>query len=60
MKKVILNKSYGIFRVSPSGYSLYAEKIGKSLYYYRGNHDAENILAYTKESLNEFIKNEPT
>ena len=60
MKKVILNKCYGLFRVSPKGYSLYAEKIGKSLYYYRGNHDAENILAYTKESLNEFIKNEPT
>lgn len=59
MKKVILNKCYGLFRVSPKGYSLYAEKIGKNLYYYRGNHDAENTLTYTKENLSEFIKNEP-
>lgn len=60
MKKVILNKCYGLFRVSPKGYSLYAEKIGKTLYYYRGNHDAENTLIYTKENLSEFIKDEPT
>ena len=59
MKKVILNKSYGMFQVSPRGYSLYAEKLGKHLYCYRGSYDAERKLVYVKENLSEFIKNEP-
>ena len=56
MKKVILNKCYGMFQVSPRGYSLYAKKIGKQIYCYRGSHDSENDFVYVKESLNEFIK----
>ena len=60
MKKVILNKCYGMFQVSPRGYSLYAKKIGKQMYCYRGSHDSENGLVYVKERLDEFIKGKPT
>ena len=60
MKKVILNKCYGMFQVSPRGYSLYAKKIGKQIYCYRGSRDSENGHVYVKESLNEFIKDGPT
>ena len=60
MKKVILNKCYGMFQVSPRGYSLYAKKIGKQINCYRGSHDSENGLVYVKESLDDFIKGMPT
>ena len=59
MKKVILNKCYGLFSVSPKAYFLYAKKINKELYCYRGNHNSKDGFVYTKESLEDFIKNEP-
>ena len=49
-----------MFQVSPRGYSLYAKKIGKQIYCYRGSHDSENGYVYVKESLDEFIKGKPT
>ena len=60
MKKVILNKSYGMFQVSPRGYSLYAKKLGKQLYCYRGSSNSKREYIYVKESFGEFIKSEPT
>ena len=59
MKKVILNKCYGLFSVSPKAYFLYAKKINKELYCYRGNYNSKDGFVYTKESLEDFIKNEP-
>lgn len=60
MKKVILNKCYGCFNVSPKGYDLYAKKINKKLYCYRGEFEESNsAIIYTKERLEDFIKNGP-
>lgn len=60
MRKVILNKCYGCFNVSPKGYNLYAKKINKNLYFYRGVYDELKNHIYIKEDLDKFIKNEPT
>ena len=60
MKKVILNKCYGLFNVSPEAYFFYAKKIKRKLYCYRGSYDSAKGFAYFKESLEKFIKEEPT
>lgn len=58
MAKIILNKDYGGFDVSPRGYKLYAEKLGRELFYYLGkivNEDRIDIV-YKKVSFEEFLK----
>lgn len=57
MAKIILNKGYGGFSVSPLAHKIYAERIGKELFYYVGNYDHYNHgLIYTKVSFEEFKK----
>ena len=57
MAKVILNKGYGGFQVSAKAHKLYAERLGKKLFYYVGeySHD-EREVQYTRVSYEEFLK----
>ncbi len=49
MKKVILNKCYGGFGLSPKAYQLYAKKKGFQAFAYKGNYDRERkVFYYTK------------
>ena len=41
--KIILNKCFGGFDVSPQGYELYAKKKGLGLYKYKDNLDFRNL-----------------
>lgn len=56
MAKVILNKDYGGFSVSAKAHKLYAERLGKELFYYIGHYEKPNVV-YKKVSYEEFIKN---
>lgn len=55
MAKIILNKDYGGFDVSPLAYKRYAEKLGRELFYYSGDAVVENRgIYYTRMSFDEF------
>ena len=55
--KIILNKGYGGFSASPKAYKLYAEKLGKELFYYIGGYDRlRNEFVYTQVSFGELLK----
>lgn len=59
MKKVLLNKGYGGFSVSAKAYKLYAERLGKKLFYYIGHYENMKTflnLVYKKVSYEDFIK----
>lgn len=60
MTKVILNKGYGGFSISAQAHKLYAEKLGKELFYYVGEItkyiDCKVQLIYTRVSYEEFLK----
>ena len=69
MTKVILNKDFGGFQVSAKAHKMYAEKLGKELFYYVGeyNHDMSKsdedgeseykpFVVYTRVSYEEFLK----
>lgn len=53
MKKVILNKCYGGFDVSPKGYQLYAKKKGIALFAYK----AKDFNSLTGKIVYEFAGN---
>lgn len=55
MAKVILNKGYGGFSISAQAHKLYAEKLGKDLFYYVGHYEKPRVV-YTKVSFEEFSK----
>ena len=55
MAKVILNKDYGGFQVSAKAHKLYAERLGKELFYYIGEYIKPNVV-YKKVSYEDFIK----
>lgn len=55
MAKVILNKDYGGFGVSAKAHKLYAERLGKELFYYTGQYEGHHVV-YKKVSYEEFIK----
>ena len=55
MAKIILNKGYGGFGVSAKAHKLYAERLGKELFYYAGEYIKPNVV-YKKVSYEEFIK----
>ena len=55
MAKIILNKGYGGFCVSAKAHKLYAERLGKELFYYAGEYIKPNVV-YKKVSYEEFIK----
>ena len=55
--KIILNKCYGVFDVSPKGYELYAKKKGIELYKYKDNLDFRNReYIKLKDEQNELFK----
>ena len=54
MAKVILNKDYGGFGVSAKAHKLYAERLGKELFYYVGQYEKPYVV-YKKVSYEEFI-----
>ena len=55
MAKVILNKNYGGFQVSAKAHKLYAERLGKELFYYVGEYIRPNVV-YKKVSYEDFVK----
>lgn len=55
MAKIILNKDYGGFGVSAKAHKLYAERLGKELFYYIGKYEGHHVV-YKKVSYEEFIK----
>lgn len=55
MAKIILNKDYGGFGVSAKAHKLYAERLGKELFYYVGEYIKPHVV-YKKVSYEEFIK----
>ncbi len=55
MAKIILNKDYGGFGVSAKAHKLYAERLGKELFYYIGQYEGHHVV-YKKVSYEEFIK----
>ena len=55
MVKVILNKDYGGFGVSAKAHKLYAERLGKELFYYVGHYEKPHVV-YKKVSYEDFIK----
>lgn len=55
MAKIILNKDYGGFGVSAKAHKLYAERLGKELFYYVGEYIKPNVV-YKKVSYEDFIK----
>ena len=55
MAKVILNKGFGGFTVSAKAHKLYAERLGKELFYYIGHYEKPHVV-YNKVSYEEFIK----
>ena len=55
--KIILNKCFGGFDVSPQGYELYAKKKGLELYKYKDNLDFRNCeYIKLKDEENELFK----
>lgn len=54
--KIILNKGYGGFSVSPKAHKLYAERLGKELFYYICHWDEHRIVYYEKVSYEEFSR----
>ena len=59
MAKVLLNKGYGGFGVSPLAHEMYAKRIGKELFFYVGETATYNnsvVINYRKVSFDEFIK----
>lgn len=57
MAKVILNKGYGGFQVSAKAHKIYAERLGKELFYYVGEYDHDvREVQYTRVSYEVFLR----
>lgn len=60
MTKIILNKDYGGFQVSAKAHKLYAERLGKELFYYTGEIatylNCKSKVMYKKVSYEDFVK----
>lgn len=54
--EVILNKSYGGFRVSEEGYDLYCEKMGVPIFRYRGDYNKYSyVKLHSKKEAKKFL-----